>query len=147
MERVDWDLHALILAFAATFRSPDPYKKVGACGLDKYNNVLGVAYNGLAPGKEVNEEFWGDRDARRPYILHAETNLLSRVHIGQIKTIAVTMQPCSCCATAIAAHRIKRVVYSESYDYDTKGLDVLKFYNIETVQIPKTVITNFINVA
>jgi dCMP deaminase len=145
MQRVDWDEHALILAFAATCRSQDPYKRVGACALDYNNHVLGVAYNGLAPGKTVSEEFWQDRDGRRPFILHAETNLLSRIHIGQAKTIAVTMQPCSCCAASIAAHRIQRVVYSESYEHDTKGIDILKFYNIEIVHIPKTVIINYIH--
>ena len=144
MQRVNWNEHALILAFAATCRSQDPYKKVGACALDYNNNVLGVAYNGLAPGKNVDDKFWHDRDGRRPYILHAETNLLSRIHIGQAKTIAITMQPCSSCASSIAAHRIQRVVYSESYEYDTKGIDILKFYGIEIVQIPKERIINLI---
>jgi len=144
MQRVNWNEHALILAFAATCRSQDPYKKVGACALDYNNNVLGVAYNGLAPGKNVDDTFWHDRDGRRPYILHAETNLLSRIHIGQAKTIAITMQPCSSCASSIAAHRIQRVVYSESYEYDTKGIDILKFYGIEIVQIPKERIINLI---
>lgn len=145
MQRVDWNEHALILAFAATCRSQDPYKKVGACALDYNNNVLGVSYNGLAPGKNVSDEFWHDRDGRRPYILHAETNLLSRIHIGQAKTIAITMQPCSSCAISIAAHRIQRVVYSESYDYDKKGIDVLNFYGIEIVQISKERIIKFIH--
>jgi len=144
MNRVSWDEHALILAFAATHRSQDPYKKVGACALDYNNHVLGVAYNGLAPGKNVPDEFWHDRESRRPFILHAETNLLSRISIGQAKTIAVTLQPCSSCAVAIAAHRIQRVVYSEKYEYDNKGLDILKFYNIEAVQIPKETIITYI---
>lgn len=144
MNRVNWDEHALILAYAATCRSQDPFKKVGACALDYNNHVLGVAYNGLAPGKSVTDEFWFDRDGRRPYILHAETNLLSRISIGQAKTIAITLQPCSSCAAAIASHRIQRVVYSENYEYDQKGLDVLHFYGIETVQIPRENIINFI---
>jgi dCMP deaminase len=144
MHRVNWDEHALILAFAATCRSQDPFKKVGACALDYNNHVLGVSYNGLAPGKSVPDEFWFNREERRPYILHAETNLLSRISIGQAKTIAITMQPCSSCAIAIAAHQIKRVVYSENYEHDKKGLDILKFYNIDTVQIPKSTIINYI---
>lgn len=144
MRRVNWDEHALILAFAATCRSQDPYKKVGACALDYNNHVLGVAYNGLAPGKNVPKAFWHDRDGRRPYILHAETNLLSRISIGQAKTIAITMQPCSSCAVSIAAHRIQRVVYSEPYEHDIKGLDILQFYGIDTVHIPKETITNYI---
>ena len=145
MKRVSWDEHALILAFAATLRSQDPFKRVGACALGHYNQVLGVAYNGLAQGKCVPPAFWGDRDARRPFMLHAETNLLARIDIDEARLIAITMQPCTACATAIAAHNIKRVVYSETYEHDTKGLDILKFYDIEVVQIPKEQIINRIN--
>lgn len=145
MERVNWDEHALILAFAATLRSQDPYKKVGACALGHNNHVLGVAYNGLAPGKHVDSSFWLDRDARRPYMVHAETNLLARVGIGEAKTIAVTMQPCTSCASSIVAHRIQRVIYSENYITDTKGLDILRFYGVEVVQIPKEHIIKCIN--
>jgi len=145
MKRVNWDEHALILAYAATCRSQDPYRKVGACALDYNNNVLGVAYNGLAPGKNASESFWHNREERRPYILHAETNLLSRITIGQAKTIAITLQPCSACAIAIAAHRIQRVVFSENYEYDQKGLDVLKFYNIETIQLSKESIIKYLH--
>jgi len=145
MKRPSWDEHALLLAYAATCRSQDPYMKVGACALDIYNNVLGVAYNGLAPGKEVEPCFWGDRDKRRPFVLHAETNLLSRIQIGAAHTIAVTLLPCSSCARTIAAHKIKRVVYSEIYTRDTGGLDIFNFYEIETINISKQHIQQYIN--
>lgn len=147
MNRPSWDEHALMLAYAATCRSPDPYVKVGACALDIHNNVLGVAYNGLAPGKEVGQSFWDDRDKRRPFVLHAETNLLSRIQIGGVHTIASTLLPCSSCARAIAAHKIKRVIYSEYYERDTEGIEILNFYNIDIIQIPKSHIINFIKTA
>jgi dCMP deaminase len=147
MSRPNWDEHALILAYGATCRSPDPYVKVGACALDTHNNVLGVAYNGLAPGKEVSQDFWDDRDKRRPFVLHAETNLLSRIQIGRVHTIASTLLPCSSCARAIAAHKIKRVIYSEYYERDTEGIEILKFYDIELIRIPKLRIVNFIKTA
>jgi len=131
MQRISWDKHALLLAWAATCRSEDPYIKVGACALGFNHEVLGVAYNGLAPGKNVSEEFWVDRDKRRPFMIHAETNLLSRIHPGQAKMIAVTLQPCTYCAQAIASYGIKKVIYTLKYDFDKKGLDILDFYNIE----------------
>jgi dCMP deaminase len=137
MKRVSWDEHALILAYGATCRSQDPFKKVGACALGYDNHVLGVAYNGLAPGKDVPIDFWSCREKRRPYILHAEVNLLSRISRDQIKIFASTLLPCSTCALNIAAHGVERVVYSEDYEYDSKGLDILKFYGIKVVKIPK----------
>ena len=145
MPRVNWDEHALILAFSATLRSEDPYKKVGACALDYNNGVLGVAYNGLTPGKIVTDDFWLDRDKRRPYMIHAETNLLARISIGEAKTIATTLQPCAACASAIIAHRVQRVVYSEVYSKDLSGLDLLQFHGVEVVQIPKEQIIKHIH--
>jgi len=137
MQRISWDKHALLLAWAATRRSEDPYLKVGACALGFNNEVLGVAYNGLASGKNVDEKFWVDRDKRRPFMIHAETNLLALINPGEAKTLAITLQPCSHCSQAIAAYGIKRVVYSMKYNFDKGGLSILDFYNIEHKCISK----------
>jgi dCMP deaminase len=137
MPRIDWDKHALLLAWAATRRSEDPYMKVGACALGYNNEVLGVAYNGLAAGKKIDSSFWEDRNKRRPYMIHAEANLLSRISFGQAKTMAITLQPCTCCAQAIAGHNIKKVIYTLKYEFDKGGLDVLDFYGIEHKCISK----------
>jgi dCMP deaminase len=137
MPRIDWDKHALLLAWAATRRSEDPYMKVGACALGYNNEVLGVAYNGLAAGKKIDPSFWEDRNKRRPYMIHAEANLLSRISFGQAKTMAITLQPCTCCAQAIAGHNIKKVIYTLKYEFDKGGLDVLDFYGIEHKCISK----------
>jgi len=142
MEKISWDKHALLLAWAATRRSEDPYMKVGACALGYSNEVLGVAYNGLCAGKQVNEEFWVDRNKRRPYMIHAETNLLARIRPGEAKTIAITLQPCSHCAQSIAAYGIKKVVYSMKYDFDKGGLAILDFYGIEHKCISKDEMQN-----
>jgi dCMP deaminase len=137
MQRISWDKHALLLAWAATRRSEDPYMKVGACALGHNNEVLGVAYNGLASGKKVDPEFWDDRNKRRPYMIHAEANLLAQIKHGEAKTMAITLQPCTCCAQAIAGNDVKRVIYTLKYDFDKGGLDVLDFYGIEHKCISK----------
>jgi len=137
MQRISWDNHALLLAWAATRRSEDPYMKVGACALGYNNEVLGVAYNGIVSGKTMDKEFWVDRDKRRPYMIHAETNLLARISPGEAKTIAITLQPCTHCAQSIAAYGIKKVVYSMKYDFDKGGLAILDFYGIEYKCISK----------
>ena len=133
--RIDWDTYALKLAEVAALRSEDPFVQVGACALDINNRVIGVAYNGLAPGKLVTDVFWNDRDGRRPYILHAETNLLSLFKRNEARTIACTLLPCSSCATHIVAHGVKRVLYKDTYTKDIKALDIFKFYDIEVKQI------------
>ena len=142
MSRINWEEHALLIAWAATLRSEDPYMKVGACALGHQKQVLGVAYNGLAPGKIVSEDFWSDRHKRRPFMIHAEANLLARISKDEAHTIGVTLQPCSCCAQSMVAHGVKKVVYTEKYDFDKGGLDILKFYGVELICIPKDHILN-----
>jgi dCMP deaminase len=134
-ERLPWDVYALRLAEVAALRSEDPFVQVGSCALDHDNRVLGVAYNGLAPGTTVSDYFWADRDGRRPYILHSETNLLSLFKRGEGRLIACTLLPCSACARQIIAHGIKRVVYRDVYTKDMSALDIFKFYNIDCIKI------------
>lgn len=132
--RISWEEYSLRIAQVASMRSEDPFKKVGACALDKNNRVIGVAYNGLASGIVVEESFWKDRDARRPYMIHAEANLLSLFKRGECQLLACTLLPCSSCATMIASYDIKRVIYSETYHHDDKALDIFKFYQISCEQ-------------
>ena len=132
--RLTWDAYALNLALTASRRSEDPYVQVGACALDYENRVLGVAYNGLAPGKNVSKSFWKDRDKRRPFMIHAEANLLSLFRRGECRTIACTLLPCSACAAMIAGYGIERVIYKDIYARDTSAKDIFKFYNIELKQ-------------
>ena len=134
-ERISWEEYALRLAEVASLRSPDQYVKVGACALDYSNRVIGVAYNGLASGKEVSEDFWKDRDKRRPFMIHAEVNLLSLFKRGECRLLACTLLPCSSCASSIVAHDIKKVVYKDTYFRDDKALGIFKFNGIECKQL------------
>lgn len=133
--RLNWELYALKIAQVASLRSEDPFKKVGACALDHSNRVIGVAYNGLASSKIVEESFWKNRDSRRPYMIHAETNLMSLFKREECKLLACTLLPCSCCATAIASYGIKKVVYNEVYKRDTEAIKIFDFYGIEHKQL------------
>lgn len=129
--RLSWEAYALKIAEVASERSEDPFKKVGACALDNNNRVIGVAYNGLASGVDAPENFWKDRNKRRPFMIHAEANLLSLFERDRCALLACTLLPCSSCATMIAAHGIKRVVYKELYDKDQTALDIFRFYHIQ----------------
>jgi len=134
-DRVTWETYALHLANCAALRSEDPYLKVGACGLSYDNRVLGVAYNGLKSGKKVKGAFWKDRDERRPYMVHAETNLLSLFKRNECKLLACTLLPCENCARMIAAWNVPLVVYGEEYPRAGKTKDIFKFYNIKFTKI------------
>ena len=133
--RTPWDKYALQLAETAASRSEDPYFKVGAFALGWGHEVLGLGYNGLMSGKDVEPSFWKDRDARRPYMIHAEVNCLASVKREECKILAVTLLPCSYCATMIAAYHIPCVVYGEVYERDTKALDIFDFYGINCYKV------------
>jgi len=133
--RISWEEYALKIASVASERSEDPYFKVGACALDHSNRVIGVAYNGLAPGKIAPDGFWDNRDKRRPYMIHAEANVLALIKRGECRILACNLLPCSSCATNIVAHGIKKVVYSEVYSRDTQSLEIFQFNDIECVQL------------
>ena len=134
-QRISWENYALKIAEVAALRSEDKFVQVGACALDYSNRVIGVSYNGLGSGINAPETFWLDRDARRPYIIHAEINLLSLFKRGECRVLACTLLPCSSCAAAIVAHGIKLVVYKNNYLRDCKALDIFSFNNIECKQI------------
>lgn len=134
-KRLSWDELAIGLAKVAAERSEDPYRKVGAVAMDKEHRVLGVAYNGLASGKNVDDSFWVDRDERRPYMIHAEQNLCTLFKKGEAHIVACTLLPCSSCATLLAAHGIKKVIYFEEYNLDQLSKKIFDFYNIELLKI------------
>jgi dCMP deaminase len=132
--RISWEKFAIDIADTASLRSEDPHHKVGACALNHQNMVVGVGYNGLASGKDVSPEFWEDRDARRPYMIHAEANCLSLCKKGEIRLLAVTLLPCSYCATLIASYGVQKVVYLDTYHKDDKAFEILSFYGIQLQQ-------------
>lgn len=135
MNRISWEEYALRIAEVAALRSEDTFVQVGSCALDYSNRVIGVAYNGLASGINVPDTFWNDRDGRRPFMIHAEVNLLSLVKRGECKILACTLLPCSSCASMIASYGIKKVIYKDTYFRDEKALEIFKFNGIECDQI------------
>jgi dCMP deaminase len=135
-ERVSWSEYSLRLAKTASLRSEDPFCKVGACALGYNNMVVGIGYNGLPSGHEVGVEFWKDRDTRRRFMIHAETNCLSLFKKGEARVLATTLLPCSFCATAIAAYDIPYVVYDEEYEKDKGAMEIFKFYGITLIKMP-----------
>lgn len=132
-DRLDWATTALHLALeVAKCRSEDPYIQVGACGITKTRGII-LGYNGAPSGHDVD---WNDRDGRRPYMIHAESNVLDAARMGEIELMAVTHLPCQDCLKRIAQHQIKEVHYAfgeeiwegkKTYDFEAtrKMADVL----------------------
>jgi len=91
LDKITWYLE---LAKTAALRSEDPYKKVGAVAIRPDSSIAAVSYNGAPPKIEID---WSDRDARRPYIIHAEMNVLRFIKPHECDKVAITLSPCVDC--------------------------------------------------
>jgi dCMP deaminase len=116
--RPSFEKIALETAKIWSSRSEDPYKKVGCVILDQEKRILSMGYNGVKPNQIVPIHFWNDRDQRRIYMIHAETNALSCISRYQNPfLIASTLMPCSNCAMNISSYGIKKVLYLENLQF------------------------------
>lgn len=126
-DHITWDEYFMGLAILASKRSKDPNTQVGACIVDKNNNILSIGYNG-APIGYPDDEFPWERQGEDPtqtkyaYVCHSELNtILNAARNGtklQGATIYVTLFPCNECTKAIIQSGIKKVVYLDDKYHD-----------------------------
>jgi len=133
-DRISIPAYAMGLAQVASLRSEDPFRKVGAVGLDFDNRVIGTAYNGLAPGFDASEGFWEDRDARQKYMLHAEVNLCSLLTRKTVRLVACTTEPCTSCAQMLCVYGVKEIYYRDAYP-DSDAKEICRLYGIHLEQL------------
>lgn len=121
------------MAKAASFRSEDPYVKVGACALRKDFSVAGTGYNGAPSGIEID---WTNRDERLKHVIHAENNCLGYCTPGDVGLIACTLLPCAACMAIIARYKVNTIVYGEVYQRDPSALKLAEKFKINLMHIP-----------
>ena len=102
-----------------SLRSPDPYICVGAAAFRINRSTVSTGYNGAPQGVEID---WSDREARRPYVLHAEENCLKYANPGEAHYLYVTMLPCARCLDTAHKHGVKEIIYDELYHRDDSSL-------------------------
>lgn len=136
--RISFHDLAIEVAKAASLRSEDQHKKVGCAILNDEGRLLSIGYNGLSPKKNESDTFWSNRDLRREYVIHAETNALSCItRYENPYLLATTLMPCSSCAINIVSYGIKKILYIEDYERDQSAKNIFKFYNIELIHYNK----------
>lgn len=133
--RISFEEMAIKFATDASLRSEDPYKQVGCSILNKEGRLLSIGYNGLLPKQEVSSGFWDNRDERRKYVIHAETNALACIsRYEEPHILACTLLPCPSCAINIISHGIKKVLYIEEYERDNLAHEIFDFYKVKLIR-------------
>jgi deoxycytidylate deaminase len=110
MPKPKWIELALRLAEAARLTSVDKFVQVGAAVLREDGSVCGVGYNGYPPGFDLDAQESSDREYRRDFMVHAETNALAYAVPGEPFLLAVTYPPCKRCILEAARYGVKFIV-------------------------------------
>jgi dCMP deaminase len=148
MERISYDEMFMNVAKEIAKRSTCCRKQVGSILISDKKKIISCGWNGVPSGKnhcsdifkaEVNQpEFYKKHGEWSKYNeLHSELNCIIHCDRNMLKTstLYTTLSPCSECAKIIIASEIKRVVYSELYDRDQRGLDILISNDVEIFQL------------
>jgi dCMP deaminase len=143
LNRPNWDLYFMTLAFVVAQRSIDPSTKHGAILVSKNNKILSTGYNGPIRGVDDSkipltrpEKYWT--------MTHSEDGCLAS-YTGSASDlegarIYVTGRPCHRCLRTILQKGIKHIIYGrvpsmcideEDIKAQTLILDLVKDVKIE----------------
>lgn len=113
-----WNDYFMGIALLASQRSKDPKTQVGACIVNKQNQIVGIGYNGLAPGVNDKDRSWGGD--KSSYVIHAVDNAIKYALSEELKecTLYVTLFPHEISAANILDKKIKEIVYMSDKEYD-----------------------------
>lgn len=128
MNRISKTEYGLLIALSSSLRSEDPHTKVGCAIENKEGRIISIGYNGLKEKQILHFSAENNRDKKRNFFIHAETNALSLIKKGDADVIYLTHSPCIFCCHNIAAHGIKRIVFLN--EYNTEYKEILSSYEI-----------------
>ena len=149
MERISYDEMFINVAKEISKRSTCCRKQVGSILVSEKKKIISCGWNGVPSGKTHCHDTFSENEIAKPDFykthgewskfneLHSELNCIIHCDRDKLKTstLYTTLSPCSECAKIIIASEIKRVVYMELYDRDQKGIELLKFNEIQIFQV------------
>jgi dCMP deaminase len=148
MKRISYDEMFMNVAKEISKRSTCCRKQVGSILVSDKNKIISCGWNGVPAGKdhchdifekEIDQSDFYQKHGEwsKIYELHSELNCIIHCDRDKLKTstLYTTLSPCSECAKIIIASEIKHVVYSELYDRDQKGLDLLISNDVQIFQL------------
>lgn len=142
-ENLSWDSCFMGIALILRLRSRDSNTKVGACLVNKRNEIIGIGYNDF-PLTDTGIEFSWKRDGqylqtKYPFVCHAELNALLNAR-GDTRNsrMYITSFPCNECAKAIIQAGVKKVIYSgEDYSKSNSSVAALELFKKYGIALSK----------
>lgn len=151
-KQLSWDKSLLRIAKEYSTHSTCSRKQVGAI-IAKDNRIISTGMNGSPSGMDEcqNQSMFKNIDWKNEPLnsevskahhmfsvqneIHAEMNAIITLVKNQTTadncTLYTTLSPCSDCAKAIVQTGITRVVFSELYDRDKSGINLLENFGIK----------------
>jgi dCMP deaminase len=134
-KRIARDKWFLELAEVIAKRSEDPYVKVGAIVIRDDYTVIGVGYNGAPAGVDLDAATWADRDARRPFMIHAEMNAIRYARPREVWGVYTTHIPCEHCMSVLGSYGTSVVVYTHSLGEAYDETLIRRIANINSITL------------
>lgn len=127
INRPNWHEYFLLLAKDISLRSDDPNIKHGAVITTLENRIIGTGFNGTISGTTINDIDYFNRDEKRNWMIHAESNsinfcLINPRNISGAK-IYVTGKPCFGCTKQIISFGITEIHYANQLGSITHTTD------------------------
>jgi len=160
----NWDGTFMLMAISAGIMSHCTRYQVG-CVIVKDRRPLVMGINGTSSGHENCDDLFdnpplkGDSGYEGYKQLHGEWSMIHEQHAEanaiawasrsgirlEDSTAYLTLSPCIHCAKQLQAAGIIRVVYLETYDRDTNGIDFLKNSGVDIDKLDKKKIITTLN--
>ena len=131
--RLSIEEYGCLLSLIGKGRSEDCFTHTSGVAISKDKRILGISYNGLAPGMIVPD--WMKKEDNRAkkseFYLHAEDNLFALIKKGECHLLCLNISPCISCCRTIIANNVTRVVYLKEYHRCNKFKEFFKFYGVD----------------
>jgi dCMP deaminase len=110
-EPFKWERRFLQLAKHIAEWSKDPSTKCGAVIVDMNRKIVGIGYNGFPRGVKDDSWRYDTRDAKYPFIVHAEANAILNANnsVENCELFVWPLPPCNECAKLIIQSGIRNV--------------------------------------
>lgn len=127
------DEYFMGISILSALRSKDPSTQVGACLVNKQNQLLSVGYNGAPFGMDDSIIPWDSIGeltndlitTKNPYIVHAEMNAFDNYRGNQSDLyqakLYLTYSPCEECSKRISSSLLEKIIYLRKFKDTSKS--------------------------